>query len=58
MESTLELVQGGVEVVDIGLVVFLVVSFKEFAADDWFQGGVGEFEFREGDLGCLCGEGG
>jgi hypothetical protein len=58
--STFELVESGIEVVDVGLVMLLVMGLEQFAANDWLEGGVGELQLRERDLlgGGLSGKGG
>lgn len=43
---TLELIEGSIEVVHIGLMVFLVMSFQQFAAQDRLEGRVAILEIR------------
>ena len=46
----MKLVQSGIKVVDISLMMFFVVSLEQLAGDDWFKGGIAEFEVGEEDL--------
>ncbi len=48
---TFELGESAIEVVDVGLVMFLMMGLEHFAADNWLEGRVGELKLREGDLG-------
>ena len=44
MSGTIELFEGGVEIVDIGLVMFFVMDFEKFTADHWLQSRVAILE--------------
>ena len=44
--NTLELVKSSIEVVDVGLVMLFVMSFKQLAAKDRLQSRVSVLEIR------------
>lgn len=55
-ESTFELFESSVEVVDIGLMMLFVVGLKHLAADDRLKGGVAVLKVREYYSVAFCGE--
>jgi hypothetical protein len=55
-KNTFELVEGSIEVINVGLVVFFVMEFKEFTAEDGFKVGVAVLEFGQSDFGALTGK--
>jgi hypothetical protein len=48
--STFELVESGIEVVDVGLMMLFVMGLQQLAAQDGLQGRVAILEVRKGDL--------
>ena len=57
VSGTVKLFEGGVEIVDIGLVMFFVMDFEQFAADHWLQSRVAVLEVGEAHFARLCWKG-